>query len=242
MSLVSKVSSIEEKIEKERFLALLRFQNKLNIKFNNLSLLDRAFVHSSLSKKRNNERLEFVGDAVLGLVVCDELYKRLQVEDEGVLAKIKSFVVCEDTLAQIGFKFGFEKYLSLGKGEEKTGGRKKKAIIADSVEAVIGAYYIDSGFEKAKSFVLFLVSFFISSAMENGVWYDYKSLLQVMLQKDYKNVPSYTLVNTEGPDHNRTFWVSVIAAGNAYGPLSGKSKKAAEQAVAKLAYEALFNR
>lgn len=248
MCLASKVSSIKKirekhkgKIGKSRFLELIRFQDDLNISFLDVSLLDRAFVHSSLSKKENNERLEFVGDAVLGLVVSDELYKRLQGESEGVLANIKAFVVCEETLAEIGFRFGFEKYLSLGKGEEKTGGRRKKALVADSVEAVIGAYYIDSGFEKAKEFVLSLVSFFISSAIEDGVWYDYKSLLQVMLQKTYKSKPSYTVTDMEGPDHNRTFWVSVTAVGNAYGPLSGKSKKGAEQAVAKLAYKTLFD-
>lgn len=253
MCLVSKVSSakkteekykekIEEKIEQRRFLELAEFQNDLNIDFVDISLLSRAFMHSSLSKKENNERLEFVGDAVLGLVVSDELYKRLDGKSEGMLAKIKAFVVCEETLAQIGFMFGFERYLSLGKGEEKTGGRKKKALIADTVEAVIGAYYIDSGFEKAKKLVLFLVSCFISSAIKNGVWNDYKSLLQVMLRKAYKTAPSYVVEGIEGPDHDRTFWISVTAAGNTYGPLSGKSKKGAEQAVAKLAYEALFNK
>ena len=243
MYLASKVSSIEKtkrKIEKKRFLELVRFQSDLNINFSDISLLDRAFMHSSLSKSENNERLEFVGDAVLGLVVSDELYERLKGGSEGVLANIKAFVVCEETLAQVGFKFGFEKYLSLGKGEEKTGGRQKKALVADAVEAVIGAYYVDSGFEKARQFVLSLVSFFISSAIENRGWYDYKSLLQVMLQKTYKTEPLYTVKGIEGPDHDRTFWVSVNAAGNAYGPLSGKSKKGAEQAVAKLAYEALF--
>lgn len=249
MCLASKVSSIRKikgnlrkKIEERRFLDLVKFQSDLNISFLDISLLDRAFVHSSLSNKESNERLEFVGDAVLGLVVCDELYKRFQSANEGVLASIKSFVVCEETLAQVGFRFGFEKHLSLGKGEEKTGGRKKRALVADSVEAVIGAYYIDSGFEKAREFVLSLVSFFISSATENGVWYDYKSLLQVMLQRTYKSVPSYVVTDVEGPDHDRTFWVSVTAAGNVYGPLSGKSKRKAEQAVARLAYEALFNK
>lgn len=102
------------------------FQKKLAISFNDLALLDLAFVHSSVVDRENNERLEFVGDAVLGLVVTTELYNRLQKVDEGVLAKMKSFVVCEETLAKIGLHFGFDKYLSLGKGEEKTGGRKKK--------------------------------------------------------------------------------------------------------------------
>lgn len=136
-------------IDKKRFLQLIEFQKILSIEFNNISLLDMAFVHSSSSKFDNNERFEFLGDSVLGLVASDELYKKLKYSNEGVLAKMKSVVVCEETLSKIGFHFGFEKYLYLGKGEEKTGGRKKKTIIADTVEAVIGAYYIDSGFKKS---------------------------------------------------------------------------------------------
>ncbi len=216
------------------------FQKRLEINFNNLAMLERAFVHSSVLEKENNERLEFVGDSVLGLVVATELYDKLQGVDEGVLAKMKSFVVCEQTLARIGLHFGFDKCLCLGKGEEKTGGRKKKAIIADTVEAVIGAYYLDSGFEKARDLVVLLTSFFISHVMQEKTWYDYKSLLQVMLQKAHQDVPSYALVGMEGPDHDHTFYVQVTAAGNVYGPLQGKSKKEAEQRVAKLAYETLY--
>ena len=223
----------------DRMRKLERFQKKISLEFNNLELLDRAFVHSSVINRENNERLEFVGDAVLGLVVATEVYSRLQGEDEGVLAKIRSFVVCEETLAEIGLHFGFDDCLCLGKGEEKTGGRKKKAIIADTVEAVIGAYYLDSGFEKARDLVILLTSLFIYRAIDEKAWYDYKSLLQAMLQKTHRSVPSYVLVATEGPEHDHTFYVQVTAAGNVYGPLQGKSKKEAEQKVAKLAYHAL---
>ena len=231
----SETSSIGEK----RLLELKRFQKKLFICFNDIGLLNQAFIHSSCSSTVNGERLEFLGDAVLGLVVCEELYKRLTQEHEGVLAKMKAFVVCEETLSKIGFHFGFDRYISLSKGEEKTGGRKKRAIVADSVEAVIGAYYIDSGFEEARDFVLCLVSPFISSVVENEVWYDYKSLLQVFLQQTFKQTPSYTVVSVEGPDHSPSFKVQVTAAGNVYGPSEGKSKKEAEQSVAKLAYQDL---
>lgn len=229
-------------IDKKRFLQLIEFQKILSIEFNNISLLDMAFVHSSSSKFDNNERFEFLGDSVLGLVASDELYKKLKYSNEGVLAKMKSVVVCEETLSKIGFHFGFEKYLYLGKGEEKTGGRKKKTIIADTVEAVIGAYYIDSGFKKAKKLVLLLICDFISSVIENKAWYDYKSLLQTFLQRTYNSIPIYNIDRVEGPDHNHTFWVQVTAAGDVYGPSQGKSKKEAEQVVAKLAYEALCNR
>ena len=226
-------------IEENRFLKLKEFQKMFSICFSNMALLNQAFIHSSYSSTVNGERLEFLGDAGLGLIVSEELYKRLGKEQEGVLAKMKAFVVCEQTLSQIGFHFGFDKLISLSKGEEKTGGRKKRAIVADSVESVIGAYYIDSGFEKARDFVLFLVSDFISSVMENRVWYDYKSLLQVLLQQNLKETPSYTVLGVEGPDHNPNFKVQVTAAGNVYGPKEGKSKKEAEQSVAKLAYEDL---
>ena len=226
-------------IDEKRFLELEKFQKRLSICFNDISLLNLAFIHASCSATVNGERLEFLGDAVLGLVVCEELYKRLECENEGVLAKMKAFVVCEETLSKIGFQFEFDRHLSLSKGEEKTGGRRKKAIVADSVEAVIGAYYVDSGFEKTRDFVLWLVSPFISSVVENKACYDYKSLLQVFLQKTLKTLPSYTLIGVEGPDHNLSFKVQVTAAGNVYGPREGKSKKEAEQNVAKLAYQDL---
>ena len=226
-------------IDEKRFLELEKFQKRLSICFNDISLLNLAFIHASCSATLNGERLEFLGDAVLGLVVCEELYKRLECENEGVLAKMKAFVVCEETLSKIGFHFGFDKHLSLSKGEEKTGGRKKRAIIADSVEAVIGAYYVDSGFEKARDFVLCLVSGFISSVIEKKAWYDYKSLLQVFLQQTLRQTPSYTVVGVDGPDHNPSFKVQVTAAGNVYGPGEGKSKKEAEQNVAKIAYRDL---
>jgi len=226
-------------IEKKRFFELEEFQKMFSMSFNDIELLNQAFIHSSCSSTVNGERLEFLGDSVLGLVVCEELYKRLGKEHEGVLAKMKSFVVCEETLSKIGFRFGFDKYLYLSKGEEKTGGRRKRAIVADSVEAVIGAYYIDSGFEKARDFVLCLVSGFISSVIEKKAWYDYKSLLQVFLQQTRKETPSYTVISVDGPDHNPSFKVQVTAAGNVYGPKEGKSKKEAEQNVAKLAYQDL---
>lgn len=110
---------------KERLGALLSFQKKLGISFRDISLLDVALVHSSFSNKRNNERMEFVGDAVLGLIASDELYSRLKIENEGVLTRVKAVVICEETLAKIGFGLELEKYICLGKGEEKTGGRRK---------------------------------------------------------------------------------------------------------------------
>lgn len=226
----------KNEILKERKKILLNFQKKFGIKFNNPALLNQAFMHCSYSKDKNNERLEFIGDSVLGLVAADELFRILPESNEGNLARIKAVVVSEDALSEIGLNFGFENGLLLGKGEELSGGRSKKAIIADTVEAVIGAYYLDSGFEKARKFVLFLISDFLISVLRDGTWFDYKSLLQVFLQQNYGVMPVYTINRVDGPDHNKTFWSEVTAAGKTYGPAKGKSKKDAEQSAAKVAY------
>lgn len=228
-----------DRIPKERKNVLLDFQKKFGIKFNKHELLNQAFMHCSYSKEINNERLEFIGDSVLGLVVTDELYHIMPKSHEGSLAKIKAVVVSEDALSGIGFSFGFENCLLLGRGEELSGGRLKRAIVADSVEAVIGAYYLDSGFAKAKKFVLFLISDFLMSVLKDGKWFDYKSLLQVFLQQKYKMTPIYEIDNVDGPEHDKTFWAKVTAAGKTYGPSKGKNKKEAEQAAARIAYEDL---
>lgn len=229
----------KNEILKERRVRLLNFQKKVGIKFSNIDLLNQAFTHCSYSNDKSYEKLEFVGDSVLGLVTVDELYSILPKSDEGSLAKIKSVVVSEDALSSIALDFGFEACILLGKGEELSGGRLKKTIMADVVEAVIGAYYLDSGFEKAKKFVLFLISDFLMSVLRDGTWFDYKSLLQVFLQQNYGTTPVYIIDNVAGPDHNKTFWSKVIAADKTYGPSEGKSKKDSEQAVARIAYNDL---
>ncbi len=231
-------------VSAERKQALLAFQKKISCKFKNPDLLDLAFHHRSFSNENvkhrvNNERLEFLGDAVLGIVVAARLYDCMADRPEGDLAKTKSVVVSEDTLSTIALELGVNEYLMLGKGEELSGGRHKKAILADAMEAIIGALYLDSGYRAAEQFVLSLMDPQITLVMENRHHKDYKTLLQEHVQKKYKTVPKYGLVKKTGPDHDRTFWVTVEINGSAYGPECGKNKKEAEQAVACSACKAL---
>ena len=221
---------------------LFNFQKKLNISFNNLELLDLAFHHRSYANEHgnfllNNERLEFLGDSVLGMVVATYLYDSMSDHPEGDLAKIKSVVVSEVTLSDIAVRIGVDKCLSLGKGEEHSGGRQKKAILADAVEAIFGAYYLDSGFQKVEKLILNLLVPEIEKVWENRHHKDFKTMLQEMYQKKYKQCPTYNLVKKTGPDHDMIFWVTVEVNGKVYGPEQGKSKKEAEQAVAKKVIE-----
>ncbi|NLK46392.1 MAG: ribonuclease III [Treponema sp.] len=237
------MSFFSMKFSKDRKAVLHEFQNTAGIKFKNIELLDLAFHHRSFSNENlqhlrlNNERLEFLGDAVLGMVTATRLYKTMEDKLEGDLAKIKAVVVSEPVLSEIALRLGIDKYLVLGKGEEQSGGRKKKAILADAMEAVIGAYYIDSGFKLAEEFVLRNIIPEIEKAVDSKHIRDYKTLLQECFQKKYKMCPVYELVNKTGPEHDKTFWTNVILNNVKYGPAKGKNKKEAEQAAAKLAWE-----
>ena len=241
------LSSFSDTISKERKQSLLFFVKNLSISFKNISLLQLALTHRSCSNTsdpshKNNERLEFLGDSVLGLTVAEQLFELLSNKPEGDLAKIKAIVVSEDTLSKIALKFDFPKMLILGKGEEQSGGRFKKAILADSVEAVIGAYFIDAGFEKAKKFVLSFINSEIELVLEHKHKRDYKTELQELQQHKTKHCPIYFLEKETGPDHDKTFWISVKIENKKYGPASGKTKKEAEQEVAKQVYELLSSK
>jgi ribonuclease-3 len=232
------------KLPQSRILQLDKFQQKLAIHFNDIYLLDHAFHHRSYSNEvfnysGNNERLEFLGDAVLGMSCATYLYETMEEHPEGDLAKIKSVVVSEATLAYIAIRIGIDECISLGKGEENSGGREKKAILADATEAVFGAYYLDSGFEAAEKLILELLVPEIDKVRSNRHHKDYKTLLQEAYQKKYKICPYYEVVKKTGPDHDRTFWVSVHLQDMTYGPKEGKSKKEAEQEVAEFAWNKL---
>lgn len=223
---------------------LLAFQKQAGFRFKDAGLLDLAFHHRSSTNettgiRENNERLEFLGDAVLGMVVAARLYECMADRQEGDLAKAKSVVVSEDTLSGIALSLRINQYLVLGKGEEMSGGRAKKAILADAVEAIIGALYLDSGIKAAEEFILKIMDPQIQLVLQNRHHKDYKTLLQEYLQKQYKTIPRYALVKKTGPDHDRTFWVTVDLRGSVYGPESGKNKKEAEQAAAKRAWDEL---
>lgn len=234
-----------KKIDSQRKKALYDFCKPLGIKFNDIELLDLAFHHRSFSsenhenKRYNNERLEFLGDSVLGMATAAFLYEDMADNPEGDLAKIKASVVSEKALAPAALKIGIDRMLVLGKGEEISNGRKKPAILADCMEAIIGAYYLDSGYEKARNFVLSFVIDEIRKVQEHKGNLDYKTLLQEYFQKKAKKCPVYRLDRTEGPDHDQTFYMSVVLGNKVFGPSSGKSKKEAEQNVAKTAYEKL---
>ena len=234
-----------EVISSERKKQLIDFCKPLKLKFKKLELLELAFHHRSYSnenvnlKHYNNERLEFLGDSVLGLATADFLYSDMKNNPEGDLAKIKSVVVSEKSLAPIALKFGIDRMLVLGHGEECSGGRKKPAILADCMEAVIGAYYLDSGFEAAEQYVLSFIIPEIRKVQDSG-GKDFKTLLQELYQKKCKRCPVYQIVSVSGPDHQQTFSVVVQLSDKVYGPCSGFSKKDAEQKAAELAYRTLI--
>lgn len=233
-------------ISAERKKSLLVFQRNAGIKFKKLELLHQAFSHRSYANENpslveNNEKLEFLGDSVLGLVIAEYLYQLLPDSNEGDLARIKSFVVSEESLAHMALQLKIDEYLLIGKGEEQTGGRRKKAILADTMEAVIGAYYLDSNLLTVKKLILSSLSVEIEKVIQNRHRKDFKTLLQERVQKEYKTYPRYSITKKSGPDHDRTFWVEVSFQDHRFGPCEGKNKKEAERAVAKKAYEKIFD-
>lgn len=189
----------------------------------------------------NNERLEFLGDSVLGIVVADYLFRLLPDRPEGDLAKIKSHVVSEDSLAEIALILGLDSIVHVGKGEELSGGRKKKALLSDSMEALIGAWYLDAGYEKASRFILRYLRTPIDTVLADKHRKDYKTLLQETVQKRFHSYPKYVLEKKTGPDHQRTFWMNVVVQGESYGPGKGGNKKSAEQEAARMAYQDLMS-
>ena len=231
-------------LSRERKIQLNAFEKRAGIRFRSLELLNLSFTHRSCcnedpSRSLNDERLEFLGDAVLGLAAASCLYERLEERAEGDLARIKSYVVSEEVLSELALSLGVDQCLLLGKGEEQSGGRAKRAILADATEALFGAYYLDSGFEDAFRFVRSLLEPEIGKVLQNRHHKDYKTMLQEYGQKYHRCYPQYKLVKKAGPDHDRTFWMSCELAGSEYGPAMGKNKKEAEQCAARAAYDAI---
>ena len=222
---------------------LLLFQSQADLRFRKLDFLNLAFCHRSYANESsddvdNNEKLEFLGDSILGLITSEYLYYLLPDKAEGDLARIKSFVVSENSLSLIARKIKIDNYILIGKGEEYSGGRNKKAILADCLEAIIGALYLDSGLKTVRNFILAYLVPEIMKVIENRHDKDYKTLLQEFVQKKYKTYPRYKLLKKTGPDHDRTFLVEVKIKERNFGPGEGKNKKAAEQSAASIAYKA----
>jgi ribonuclease-3 len=225
------------------------FQKTAGFKFKDIGLLNIAFLHRSVSNetlsgnkynKINNERLEFLGDSVLGAVCVTLLFKKYSEKNEGELAKIKSVVVSEDILSGIARELQIDEMLLLGKGEDLSGGRTKKAILADALEALIGALYLDSGYDAAFKFVSSCILPEIERVTEKNYHKDYKSLLQEYCQRVFRSYPEYSMVKRSGPEHERIFWIEVRVNGTPYGPGTGRNKKNAEQEAAKIACENLL--
>ena len=208
------------------------------------SLLELAFTHRSFAYetagKDTNERLEFLGDSVLGLIVTEELYKRYPDFDESRLSPLRSGVVNMRALADIARELDLGKHIRLGKGEEVTGGRDKNSLLADALEAVIGAIYLQFGFEICTNIVRRLIAQTLDSALARGAGLDGKTALQELAASLGKGAPEY-LVTEEGPDHDKNFTAIAMVAGLAMSQGAGKSKREAEQVAARIAYEALKN-
>jgi len=196
-------------------------------------------VSNETGNRANNERLEFLGDSILGAVCATILYKTYADKTEGELAKIKSVVVSEDILSNIALGLEIDKMLLLGKGEEHSGGRNKKAILADAMEALIGALYLDSGYKAAFDFVSACLIPEIGKVTGDNYHKDYKSIFQEYCQHNFRCYPEYVMVKRSGPEHERTFWMEVRIGETVYGAGTGRNKKSAEQEAAKAAWEKL---
>ena len=219
---------------------LKELQNKINYRFRDEDLLMSALMHSSYTNEKHlpklqcNERLEFLGDAVLELISSEFLFFEERNKPEGVLTKMRASMVCEPSLAFCAREIQLGDYLLLGKGEELTGGRYRDSVTSDALEALIGAIYLDGGFANAKEFI----HHFVLNDLENKqLFYDSKTILQEMVQANFEDRISYELVDEEGPDHSKTFSVQVSIGDACYGEGAGKTKKAAEQ---EAAYHAIL--
>lgn len=221
----------------------LDFQRIIQYQFQNINLLLNALTHSSYINEgksthtSNNERLEFLGDAILDAVISDYLYKRLPHVEEGELTKLRAVIVCERSLAVCGNKVSIGNYLHLGRGEENSGGRSRSSIIADAMEAVIGAVYLDGGWDTVQEYVIRIFSDLIEDAISGKLHMDYKTEIQEKLQSHGEAEICYVIEREEGPDHDKTFYANLVFQGSVIGSGSGRSKKEAEQQAAKQALE-----
>lgn len=220
---------------------LKELQQKIDYQFKDENLLFTAVTHSSyanehkLHKIHHNERLEFLGDAVLEIVTSDFLYHEHSDVPEGELTRVRASIVCEQTLAFCTRALNLGDYLFLGKGEDQTGGRKRKSILSDAFEAIIGAIYLDGGFASAKEFIH---KFILKDIEHKKLFYDSKTILQEIVQSDYKGKEiEYVLTGEIGPDHDKKFVVSLVVGDKTLGEGTGRTKKAAEQ---EAAYRAII--
>ncbi len=219
---------------------LTNLQEKIGYKFKNERLLTTALSHSSYTNESGgecNERLEFLGDSVLSLVTTNFLFNSYKKVQEGQLTKIRASLVCEKSLYNFSKSFSLGDHLLLGKGEEQTGGRERASILADAFESLLGAIFLDGGFSAAENFALPFIKESMAENRDGGVFVDYKTKLQEIIQKNREEVLSYHGVGEKGPEHAKEFVAEVHLNSNVIGIGSGKTKKEAEQQAAKAALE-----
>lgn len=237
---MEKFEEITKKIEELEKIIQYTFKNKKNIIL--------ALTHSSYAneyknlKFTSNERLEFLGDTVLNMIISEEIYTKYNDLSEGEMTKFRSNVICETSLAKCAKNLNIGKYLLLGKGEENTGGRYRVSILSDAVEALIGALYLDAGLEMAKNFVLAQMGEMIEKSIKGIIFMDYKTQLQEILQKGNEKRVVYEIIGERGPDHDKVFISQVKIDGKPAGKGKGKTKKEAEQMAAKETIKTLENK
>jgi len=228
--------------KKSRYRQLDSLQKRVRVKFNNKSLLNRAMTHRSYVNEsgtpiKDNERLEYLGDSVLALVVNEYLFKRFEEYPEGALAKIKSAAVSESTLAKISNDINLGSYILMGRGEEQSGGRVRDSILANTLEALFGALYLDSGLKECKRVILALLRDDIERIDRLSYLRDPKTTLQEYVQKKYKDRPVYEVIEEKGPDHQKEFTVRLVINGSGVATGTGNSKRKAEMDAARKVLE-----
>ena len=227
-------------MEFQRRKTLNALEERLEYRFHDLALLDTALTHTSYVKgdgraSAHNERLEFLGDAVLELCTSEYLYLLFSDYDEGAMTRLRAQAVCEGALYEVAREYGLGAMLLLGRGEDHSGGREKPSILSDAVEAVIGALYIDGGMEVAKGFIMRFVHNSVADAMAGRLIKDHKTMLQEYVQKRHMGQIVYELTGSSGPDHNKTFTMRVLVAGETAGIGEGRTKQEAGQQAARAA-------
>lgn len=218
------------------------FCDSLGIRMHDLELLDMALTHTSYAheakqtpKPQHNERIEFLGDSVLSVIVSTYMYQNFPDLAEGQLTKLRAHLVCEASLFEYAKKINLGAHLRLGKGEELSGGRERPSILADAFESVLGAIYLDQGFEKVESYLLTMMRPEIDYICRHGIYNDYKTRLQEFLQRDGDVDISYQLMSSTGPEHNKVFTSEVMVQGRVIGEGKGRTKKDSEQHAAQQA-------
>jgi len=234
-------------IDNERFRELYALEYKINYVFKDIKLLDQALTHKSAISNNDiyslcNERMEFLGDAVLEFVISSLLYEEFPNYTEGQLSKLKAVIVSQSILTSCAKEIGLGEFIRFGAGEILTGGKEKSSNLANALEALIAAIYLDGGLESVRNFIFKIFSEEIQELDKDEMKRDYKSALQEYWQASFQKPPVYKVINQTGPDHDKRFEIEVILSGESYGKGIGRNKKEAEQKAAEKALETIFNR